>query len=316
MLAKSAPATEDTINMLTGTHYFDLKIDGVRDVIAINKGVVRIQNRNGVDTTDRYPDIVEACIEKFGTDCQVVLDGEMVVKVDGRPDFKATSQRDRCSGGAKIAARSKSMPATFIAFDLLYLNGVDFRNEPFSKRKEQLDLFLDLYSIYPNTHATIEPNVGSMDGHKMMDLVREHHLEGVIAKRLDSRYKAGKGSDWLKIKPTFMLSAVVTGYTAGEGARASTFGALSLALYQDGVLVPVGEVGTGFKQNDLVEIQNLLATLAPYDPTASYALVVEVEYQEFTVDGSLRFPVYRGIRSDVPPKDCIYAQTDKIVVPA
>lgn len=311
MLAKSAPATEDTINMLSGTHYFDLKIDGVRDVIAINKGTVRIQNRNGVDTTNRYPDIVKGCIEQFGPDAVLVLDGEMVVKVDGRPDFKATSQRDRCSEPAKIAARSKSMPATFIAFDLLYLNGKDMRNEPFQARMNMLAGVVPLAGA-----GVVEPNVGSMDGHKMMALVREHHLEGVIAKRLDSRYKAGKGSDWLKIKPTFMISCVVTGYTAGEGARASTFGALSLALYKDGVLTPVGEVGTGFKQNDLVEIQNLLATLAPYDPTGSYALVVEVEYQEFTVDGSLRFPVYRGIRSDVHAQDCLYSQTDKIVVPA
>ena len=308
MLAKSAPATEDTINRLSGTHYFDLKIDGVRDVIAINKGTVRIQNRNGVDTTNRYPDIVKGCIEQFGSDAVLVLDGEMVVKVDGRPDFKATSQRDRCSEPAKIAARSRTMPATFIAFDLLYKDGVDLRNEQYGHRRNAL------VAALAGTSGVVEPNVGSMDGHKMMALVREHHLEGVIAKRLDSRYKAGKGSDWLKIKPTFMISCVVTGYTAGEGARSSTFGALSLALYKDGVLTSVGEVGTGFKQKDLLEIQDRLAMLAPYDPTATYAMVVEVEYQEFTVDGSLRFPVYRGIRSDVHARDCLYSQTDKIEV--
>ena len=308
MLAKSAPATEDTINMLSGTHYFDLKIDGVRDVIAINKGTVRIQNRNGVDTTNRYPDIVKGCIEQFGSDAVLVLDGEMVVTVDGRPDFKATSQRDRCSEPAKIAARSRTMPATFIAFDLLYKDGVDLRNEQYGHRRNAL------VAALAGTSGVVEPNVGSMDGHKMMALVREHHLEGVIAKRLDSRYKAGKGSDWLKIKPTFMISCVVTGYTAGEGARSSTFGALSLALYKDGVLTSVGEVGTGFKQKDLLEIQDRLAMLAPYDPTATYAMVVEVEYQEFTVDGSLRFPVYRGIRSDVHARDCLYSQTDKIEV--
>ena len=299
MLAKSAPATTETINMLSGTHYFDLKIDGVRDVIAINKGKVSITNRNGVDTTNRYPDIVKGCIEQFGPDAQVILDGEMVVKVDGRPDFKATSQRDRCSEPAKITARSVSMPATFIAFDVLYQDGVDYRNAPYSERKERLDVLLGKAGA-----GVCEKNVGSMDGHKMMELVRKFHLEGVIAKRLDSRYKAGKGSDWLKIKPTFMISCVVTGFTAGEGARSSTFGALSLALWKDGVLTPVGEVGTGFKQNDLLEVQALLAT--------GQTLVVEVEYQEFTVDGSLRFPVYRGLRSDVAPMNCLYSQTDKI----
>jgi bifunctional non-homologous end joining protein LigD len=300
MLAKSAPATTDTINMLTGTHYFDLKIDGVRDVIAINKGTVRIQNRNGVDTTNRYPDIVAGCLAQFGPDAQLVLDGEMVVKVDGRPDFKATSQRDRCSEPAKIAARSKSMPATFIAFDILYADGMDYRNDQYIARKERLDVVMGKAPA-----GVVEKNVGSMDGHALMALVREHHLEGVIAKRLTSRYKAGKGTDWLKIKPTFMLSAVVTGFTAGEGARSSTFGALSLGLWKDGVLTPVGEVGTGFKQNDLLEVQALLAS--------GQTLVVEVEYQEFTVDGSLRFPVYRGIRSDVDPATCLYSQTDKIV---
>lgn len=303
MLAKSAPCNEDTINMLSGTHYFDLKIDGVRDVIAINKGTVRIQNRNGVDTTNRYPDIVKGCIEQFGPDAVLVLDGEMVVKVNGRPDFKATSMRDRCSEPAKIAARSKSMPATFIAFDLLYTDGVDMRNEPYSERRAHLARVWN-GSMRP---GVVENNVGSLDGHQMMALVREHHLEGVIAKRLDSRYKAGKGSDWLKIKPTFMISCVVTGFTAGEGARSSTFGALSLALWKDGVLTPVGEVGTGFKQNDLLEIQALL--------NQAQTLVVEVEYQEFTVDGSLRFPVYRGLRSDVASMDCLYSQTDRITMP-
>src|SRR5438270_5325446 len=94
MLCKSAPCTTEFMDslMATGQYWYELKVDGVRDVIAINKGTVRIQNRNGVDTTHRFPDIVEGCIKQFGTSAVLVLDGEMVVKVDGRPDFKATSQ--------------------------------------------------------------------------------------------------------------------------------------------------------------------------------------------------------------------------------
>ena len=275
----------------------------MRDVIAINKGTVRIQNRNGVDTTSRYPDIVDNCIRQFGPDAQLVLDGEMIVKVNNRPDFKATSQRDRCSDPAKIKARSKSMPASFIAFDLLYKDGVDYRNHTFAERKAALD---PLLLQYANQGFQVEGNVGSMDGHAIMALVRAHNLEGVIAKRLTSPYKAGKGSDWLKIKPTFMISCVVTGFTGGTGARESTFGALNLALYKDSVLTSVGDVGTGFKQNDLLEIQGLLAK--------GQTLVVEIEYQEFTVDGALRFPVYRGIRSDVSPDGCLFSQVEPFVM--
>lgn len=298
MLAKSAPATEDTINMLSGTHYFDLKIDGVRDVIAINKGVVRIQNRNGVDTTNRYPDIVKGCIQQFGPDAQLVLDGEMVVKVNGRPDFKATSQRDRCSEPGKIAARSKSMPATFIAFDLLYHNGVDLRDESFWERKSNLD------GVLQGTTGVVEGNVGSDDGHKMMALVRKHNLEGVIAKRTDSRYKAGKGSDWLKIKVGFTASVVVTGKEAGEGARSSTFGALTLGMYDtSGNLVSTGKVGTGFTQADLEEIEQLL--------NQGMTLVGEVGFANVNAtNNNLRFPVWLGLRSDIDPANCVVSQLD------
>lgn len=314
MLAQSMTATNDTINQLSdGSWFFDLKIDGVRCVAALNNGAVTLTNRNGVNISGRYPEICLALIEKFGTDTRLILDGEVCVFEAGKPSFKLTSKRDRQQKPAVIAALSQSMPATFVAFDVLYTDEGDIRDEQWWKRKEALD---QLMSFYP-THDRIQPNVGSDDGLKMLNFVRQHSLEGLVAKRKNSKYQAGRRSDWVKIKPTQTISAVVVGATAGTGARGATFGALSLALLDEthGVYQSVGEVGTGFKDRDLQEIcDEYLVGGGTHFPAVSKQFVVEVEFQEFTVDGALRFPVFRGIRTDIAPEDCTLSQVQPQVI--
>jgi bifunctional non-homologous end joining protein LigD len=315
MLANSAPANDNTIATLMteqGEWYFDLKIDGVRCVMAINNGKVTLTNRNGVDITYRYPEVAAAALEKFGTDARLILDGECVVfDENGKPSFKLTSKRDRQQKAHVIQGLSTSMPATFVAFDVLYHDGKDTRDEIYHFRKALLDtLMMDR----TQPHLRIIANVGSHDGHKMLALVREHSLEGLIAKRMKSRYQAGRRSDWLKIKPTQTVSCIVTGASLGTGARNSTFGALALELVKDGQRVSVGDVGTGFKQADLQEI---LSTYFHADtgvrgtPVVHTEFVVEVEFQEMTVDGKLRFPVFRGIRTDVGIDECYYEQVQQ-----
>src|SRR4051794_16376312 len=177
MLANSAPANDNTIATLMteqGEWYFDLKIDGVRCVMAINGGKVTLTNRNGVDITYRYPEVAAAALEKFGTDARLILDGECVVfDEDGKPSFKLTSKRDRQQKPAVIQSLSKSMPATLVVFDILYNGGQDLRGETYLARKMALDFEMQ---DHPES-ARIIANVGSHDGHKMLALVREHSLE-------------------------------------------------------------------------------------------------------------------------------------------
>jgi bifunctional non-homologous end joining protein LigD len=302
MLAQSAPGTMETIQRLDkqGGWFYDLKIDGVRGILAINNGRVTITNRNGVDITGRYPEIAAAALDKYGDAFQLILDGEVVVFDDeGKPSFKLTSKRDRQQKPAVIEALSKSLPATFVAFDVLWdqQSGGDVRSTAWDFRHDVLDRRVKFGDDSPR----IRMNVGSENGEAMLAMVLEHGFEGLVAKRRDSIYQSGRRSQWQKIKPTKTASLLVTGSTVGTGSRRETFGALSLAvLRSDGSLRPVGEVGTGFKQKDLHEVLGLLQ--------AGGDLIVEVEYLEFTVDGALRFPVYKGIRTDLSRTDCTEGQ--------
>lgn len=299
MLAHSAPATDETITRLQGTHHFDLKIDGVRCLIAINKGTVKLTNRNGVDISYRFPEVVQAALTKFGPDAMLILDGEVAGTDErGMPSFKRTAKRDRQQRPAIIAALAVSMPVRFFAFDILYRDGVDHRRLPWSQRSMWLDEVLAAGENLP----TIQRVVGSPDGAAMMALVRQHKLEGLVAKLSTSPYESGRRSSWVKIKPVISGSFLVTGTTEGSGTRKDTFGALSLAVtLPDGKLLPVGEVGSGFKQADLLDVLAVMMT-------SGVDLIVEVEYAEYTVDGSLRFPVFKMIRSDLTRADASVLQ--------
>lgn len=308
MLAVSAPCTAETIARLQGTHWFDFKIDGVRCLAIMNAGTVKLQNRNGVDVTYRYPEIVQSLLDCFGTDIRLILDGEVAVTAldeNGarKPSFRLTARRDRQQKPAIINALSKSLPAHFYVFDLLYRGsgpGADRRNRPFCERRDELGELLDA-CVMNGEWSRISGCSGGADGELCMELVRMHHLEGLVAKRLDSPYQSGRHSQWVKIKPSLTGSFIVTGSTVGSGVRQETFGALSLAVtLPDGNLLPVGEVGSGFKARDLREITAILAT--------GQELIVEVEFMEYTEDGSLRFPVFRGIRTDVLRADVNYRQ--------
>lgn len=297
MLATSAPATDETIARLQGTHWYDLKIDGVRGIMAINNGTVKLTNRNGVDVTYRYPDIVHNALAKFGTDARLILDGE-IAATDERnlPSFKLTAKRDRQQRPAVIAALAASMPVTFYAFDILYRDGVDYRRLPWSQRS----MWLDEVMTDSATSQRIVRNIGSPDGAKMMELVRKHKLEGLVAKLSTSPYEAGRRSQWVKIKPVSSGSFIVTGTTQGTGSRMETFGALELSVRRaDGSLRRIGEVGSGFKQRDLTDMLDALRE----GQAAGESVIVEVEYQMVTEDGSLRFPVFRGIRTDLTMSD-------------
>lgn len=295
-----APLVGDALEILVGRgeHYFDIKWDGIRCLAYVERGDVRLINRRQVDITYRYPDLVEALAATYADRC-LVLDGEIICLKDGLPSFERAHKRDAQSNAGSAAALARSYPATFMAFDLLFHDGDDLRQMPYAGRRALLKTLAEGL-----TSEAIQWSRSETDGRAMWSFVTTVGLEGLIAKHKTAPYRAGRGSAWIKLKPTRSLSALVSGYDAGKGHRVATFGNLHLVLVNDaGEMVPIGKVGSGFTDKDLRD-------LLPRLQTPTTPLVVEVEYQEVSPQRQLRFPVYKGVRTDVALLDCHVRQLD------
>jgi bifunctional non-homologous end joining protein LigD len=275
---------------------FEVKFDGFRALAYVRGGDCRLVSRNDNDLTGRFPDVAKALAKAVKTP-NAVVDGE-ICRIDpsGRTSFSELQQ------GAG--------PLVYFAFDLLELDGEPLIELPLRERKARLRALLD------KRVTTVSYSEDFDDGDALLEVAKQQQLEGVIAKRSDSTYKAGKRTrDWLKIKTDNNDEFVVAGYTRGSGRRANTFGALVLAVNEGDALRYVGNVGTGF---DDAEIRKLLKLLKPlHRETTPFAvapkmprvrkgdvqwveprLVAQVRYGEWTHDGHLRHPAYLGIRED------------------
>jgi bifunctional non-homologous end joining protein LigD len=282
---------------------FEVKFDGYRALATIRDGACRLVSRNDNDLTGRFPELADELVKAVKTP-HAVLDGE-ICRLDetGRSSF---SELQRGSG-----------PLVFYAFDVLELDGAALVELPLRERQEQLGRLLDERS------RAVRRSVAFEDGAALLEAAREKGLEGVIAKRASSRYVPGKRSrDWRKLKLHNEDEFVVAGYTRGSGRRSGTFGALVLAVRDQGELRYVGNVGTGFDDR---EIDRLLALLAPLrratTPLAEPPkmlrvrtddvqwvepeLVAQVRYGEWTHDGRLRHPTYLGLRDDKPAAEVV-----------
>lgn len=272
----------------SGDWAFEIKFDGIRAVVALTNGVPQITNRRGRDITFRYPEVVAAMTGLP----DMVLDGEIVCLRNGRPDFSLIHRRD-AQGSARAAAQlASTSPAQFVVFDVLIRAGVDLRALPYSARRKHVD---ELCPQLSDHQVMCSPSSG--DGLSMWAAVQDLGLEGLIAKRLNSRYVGRRTGAWVKIKLTHRVTALVSGWDAGEGSRASTFGALRLALIDGGDLVDVGSVGSGFSQADLDLVWGRLRA-------NDHPIMVDVAYLEVSPSGVLRQPVFRGLRLDVEPSAC------------
>jgi bifunctional non-homologous end joining protein LigD len=275
---------------------FEVKFDGYRALAYIRGGECRLVSRNENDLTGRFPDVAKAIVKAVKSP-NAVVDGE-VCRIDptGRTSFSELQQG--------------SGPLVYYAFDLLELDGEPLVELPLHERKARLAKLLD------GRVKSVALSEGFDDGDALFQVAEEQHLEGVIAKRVDSTYKVGRRTrDWLKIKTENVDEFVVTGYTRGSGRRAGTFGSLVLAVNEGNELRYVGNVGTGF---DDAEIRKLLRLLKPlHRDTSPFPvvpkmprvrkgdvqwveprLVAQVRYGEWTHDGHLRHPAYQGIRED------------------
>ncbi|HEX7454200.1 MAG TPA: DNA ligase D, partial [Polyangiaceae bacterium] len=267
--------------------------------------------RNGEDWTERMPTL-EAALAKLKVK-SAVLDGELVaLDAKGLSDFQLLQN----SFSGKIQA-----PLAYYAFDLLYLDGFDLRAAPLLARKARLE---QLFASAPKLAARIlrysDHVVGK--GAEFFAQAAKLGLEGVVSKRADSRYRAGRGKDWQKSKTSARQELVVVGYSEPGGSR-SHLGALLLGVRRDKTLVYSGKVGTGFNERSLKELYRRLVPLEVETPKLENAprgadargvhwvkpkLVVEVAYTGITQDGLLRHPTFKGLREDKPARDVVLEQ--------
>jgi bifunctional non-homologous end joining protein LigD len=291
---------------------YELKWDGYRALTTIEKdGTVAIASRNGNDFTKKFPEL-SSLAEAF-SERPLIVDGELVVLgADGRPSFGALQERlDRF--GRSAAERA---PVTFVAFDLLYGNGRDLRDEPLTARKAALEAILTgVGPVMYSKHV-------ERDGKQLYALAQERGLEGIVAKKASSPYRSRRSRDWLKMKILSRQEFVIGGWTEGRGSR-KHFGALLVGTYDGDEFVYAGSVGTGFDEKKLIAIAKRLEPLERKTPAFTKApktetrahwttpeLAAEVSFTEWTRDGQLRHPVFVALRTDKEPRDIVRERSE------
>ncbi len=294
----------------------EIKWDGVRVVTCLDgKGGVRGASRRGSDVTSRYPELSGLVDLLPGQ--SAILDGEVVsFDQEGRPSFERLQRRMHVTAPSQRLIRE--VPVHYVVFDLLYLDGHLLLDLPYVQRRELLDgLELTAGAIEAPSYLA----AGDSDQvAELLEYTKEQRLEGLVAKRLDSPYLPGRRVDiWRKVKNVATQEVVIGGWKPGQGRREGTVGSLLLGVYdEEGRLLFAGHVGTGFTDRALDQMAGLLAPLelaaSPYDDEVprEFAkdahwvrprLVGEVAYAEWTTEGRLRFPSWRGLRADKEPRE-------------
>jgi bifunctional non-homologous end joining protein LigD len=296
-LVKSPPAGPAWVH--------EIKYDGYRMLCRIADGEVQMVSRNGKDWTAAFPSIAHLLARL--TVATAWVDGEVVV-VDGQGRSSFQALQNALSG-------DNAKALSYFAFDLLYMDGFDLRGVALAERKRLLQ---ELLSAAPPTIRYSEHF--SAPGASFLERVCDLGLEGMVSKRADLPYQAGRGATWQKTKCEQRQEMVIGGFTDPEGSRES-FGALLLGVYEpDGRLTYSGKVGTGFNTKALATVHRALVPLVQKEPPfhnpprgaearrahwVKPTLVAEVSFTEWTDDGTLRHPSFRGLRLDKPAREVV-----------
>jgi bifunctional non-homologous end joining protein LigD len=292
---------------------FEPKMDGVRTLAYVSTDTTVLRSRTGRDQTAQYPELSR--LAEYVNALAAIIDAEIVAVDDGGvPSFERLQQRINIAGPREIERMRRIIPVSLFAFDLLWIDGEDLTSRPLEERRAALESIVTAEGPVRLTYFT------DAEGVRFFEAARDLGLEGVIAKRLGSVYQPGRRSkDWLKIKALNRQDCVVLGWTAGTGARSSTFGSLLVGAYREGQLAWIGQVGTGYTDRVLAQLmlrlEELEASEPPIDDRALRAvkgarwirpeLVCEVEFLQMTKAGKLRAPSFKGLREDKLPEDCI-----------
>ncbi len=303
--AGSLPARDDGWS-------FEVKWDGVRAIAYAQPGRLRLESRNLRDITPGYPE-VRGVLGDLGMR-EVVLDGELVAFDDaGKPSFERLQRRMHVTAPSAVRRLSASTPVVYAIFDLLFLDGHNLMGRPYAERREALEA-LELAGP-----AWRVPAAHPGQGRQLLTATAAQGLEGILAKRTDARYEPGRRTGaWVKIKHTRRQELVIGGWIPGEGRRQESIGALLMGHFEDGRLRYAGRVGTGFTDRTLSQLTALLAPLRrdepPFEPVpklprnaqfAAPELVAEIEFTEWTSEGMMRAPSYKGLRDDRPAVEIV-----------
>jgi bifunctional non-homologous end joining protein LigD len=293
---------------------YEFKWDGVRAVVYVEGGRPRVLSRNDRDVTASYPELRELAAGLGAR--QAVLDGEIVAMDEGgRPSFSALQARMHVTNAAQVKRLTTATPITYLVFDVLHLDGRSLLDLPYAERRDLLE------SLALSGRSWQTPPWFRGGGAAVLAASKEQGLEGVVAKRLDSHYFPGRRSDcWLKVKNLRTQEVVIGGWKPGEGRRKGALGSLLLGVPTGGGLGFVGHVGTGFTDAMLRDLGARLAELSRDDSPFATAvprehardahwvepeLVGEVAFSEWTRDGRLRHPAWRGLRPDKSPGEVV-----------
>jgi len=281
---------------------YEFKWDGVRALVHIDDGRVRLFARSGAEITAAYPELQALGYGMSST----VLDGEIVAMgADGRPSFSAVAERMHVRDSTKAAVLAAASPVTFIAFDVPRLGGVDLTDAPYQVRRAALEV-LELNGEHWLTSPVF------YDGEAALAAARVHQLEGVMAKRLDSPYQPGvRSASWVKVKFTQSAEFLVGGWRSDSRVLSTMF----IGTREGGGFVYRGRVGGGFSAADELALLGALIPLvverSPFTtggPPQALArgavwtrpeLVIEVAYDRLMPDGKLRFPRFLRVRTDL-----------------
>jgi bifunctional non-homologous end joining protein LigD len=288
---------------------FEVKWDGIRAICHSEPGRLRLHSRNGLEITARYPEL--ARLNRALSHHRAILDGEVVAFDEaGRPDFGRLQRRMHVGSESAQRRLSRELPATYVIFDLLWLDGHPLFDLGYAERRAALaELGLD------GGDRWRVPDHVVGHGARVLAATEEQGLEGVVAKKLDAPYEPGRRSAcWVKVKNLDRQEFVIGGWMPGEGRRQRRIGALLAGVREAGGLRYAGRVGTGFTDAELDRLAAALAPLerpdspfAPGDPAPPKGavfveprLVAEVEFRGWTQSGQLRAPSYKGLRDDKP----------------
>ncbi|MFI7675734.1 non-homologous end-joining DNA ligase [Actinophytocola sp. NPDC049390] len=285
---------------------FERKLDGVRALAPRDGDAVELWSRNEKRIDGSFPELADALAAHGGP--RFVADGEIVAFDGARTSFAALQPRINLTGRNRIA--STGVRVYYYLFDLLSYEGENLRSTPLRERKRILRrAFTFTDPLRLSAHRDTE-------GEAYFEEACRRGWEGVIAKRVDSRYQPGRSADWLKFKCVRDQEFVVGGFTDPKGSRAG-FGALLVGYYDGDRLRYAGKVGTGYDRSALLSLRARMRGLAvdrsPFadrvrEPDVHWVapeLVAQIGFTEWTTDGRLRHPRFTGLRDDKSPTDVV-----------
>lgn len=278
-------------------YIYELKFDGIRCIAYISPDSVVLQNKRLKDVSEIYPELanIKKCVKK-----KVVLDGELVIFTDGKPDFYALQRRSLLTDKFKISLAAKKNPVQFAAYDILYFDGKDLTDLPQIKRKEYLN-----QQVKEGNGLSVSRYI-EKDGAAFFELAKKEGLEGIVAKKKDGLYRIGKRTrEWLKIKVMQEEDLLVCGYQTDGNGDVKNF---ILGGYDEsGKLRYRGKATLGVSAGEKKLVENFArknAVQAAWFPKYKNAVWIKpellgtVRYMQETERGGMRQPVWKGLKTD------------------